>query len=197
MNRRLSAKCFVVITLLFTVHLANGMALAGTITFVDLTDTITLSDDTGRTSGFSCIDESCVVTITGPTGTNAEVGQFITLQWAEPGTNILSDEFCIGLFGCTFVPTGTATITFSSDNEAGSLGTCPTNTLTPCGVENGSVQTALTVSWYHQVGSVFTLLETDSIGFQSDIEAIPELASALLLLAGVGVVALARRRPGY
>jgi hypothetical protein len=78
-------------------------ARAGTVTFVDLTDTITLSDGTGRTSGFSCTGESCVVTITGPMGTNAELGQFITLEWEEPGTNILSDEFCIGLFGCSFV----------------------------------------------------------------------------------------------
>lgn len=163
-------------------------------TFLDLTDTITLSDDTGRTSGFSCINESCVVTITGPTGTNALEVDFTFFDWVEPGTNIVSDEFCVGV-GCTFATTstsGTAIITFQSDTEPGSLGICPD--LSECGVENGLVQTFATIQWFHfSGGGVVTLLATDTVGFQSDaVEPLP--ASAVLLLAGVGVLVMMRRR---
>ena len=187
-----------VMTLIATLLLAQGVAMAvstgGILTFVDLTDTITLSDTTGRAHGFSCTGESCSVTLDGPAGAAAPFlspreGAFFT----EPGTNVISDELLFPLPASSNAPVQPdfsigVTITFISDTEPGSLGMCP---LATCLAETGLVQTAATIEWFNGAGG---FLGEDTIKFQSDVSDVPEPPSALLLLAGVSVVAIAYRR---
>ena len=165
--------------------LLPSAAVAGNVTFVDLLDTITLSDDTGRTSGFSCQGETCSVTLLPPAGTGGVGLSIISTAWVEPGTNNLSDQFCQAA-DCIFSPQS-AFISFTSDTEGVSLGPCQ---LTFCPAENGSVQTAITVNWFNQAGAP---IGSDNINLQSDNE-VPEPSSGLLLLAGISVLGLTIRR---
>lgn len=177
-----------VMMLISTLLLAQGVAMAvsagGTLTFIDLTDTVTVSDDTGRTSDLSCLGEACTVTLTGPTGTSPTTESFFT-TWAEPGSNVVSDVVAAG------VPDSGIglSILFESDHDGVTPPLCPAGGCT--GVETGLVQTAFTIQWKNTEGAV---VATDTIAFKSDSETVPEPASALLLFTGVGVVAMARRR---
>jgi hypothetical protein len=195
MNLASTGRLAVVLTaLISTLLFAQGMAWAGMVTFVDLTSTITLSDTTGRTSGFECpvTPEVCAVTLAFPQGANGSVGvngdlsSRPTLYYTEPGGTDVSDSLSVTEITLPG-PIGGFRITFISVDGGG--GACP---VTGCaGAENGLVQTAMTIQYFDLTG---TLVATDTIAFQSDGVRVPEPASALLLLAGVGVVAMAGRR---
>jgi len=164
------------------------VSTAGNITFIDLTDTITLSDDTGRTQNFMCQGETCSVVLLPPAGTNGVQANTAPslFSWIEPGTNMLSDQFC-GAQQCCFSPQQ-AFISFQSDIDGVSLGTCPVGVT--CGVENGQVQLAFTINWVNVDRQVFA---TDNINLQSDIGEVPEPSSGVLLVAGIGGITLLRR----
>ena len=164
------------------------VSTAGNITFIDLTDTITLSDDAGRTQNFMCQGETCSVVLLPPAGTNGVQANTAPslFSWIEPGTNMLSDQFC-GAQQCSFSPQQ-AFISFQSDIDGVSLGTCPVSVT--CGVENGQVQLAFTINWVNVDRQVFA---TDNINLQSDIGEVPEPSSGVLLVAGIGGITLLRR----
>jgi hypothetical protein len=98
-----------------------------------------------------------------------------TLLIAEQGVPLISD-------GLEALPRGgapTMRLVFSSDADP---------PITPCGVffggcqltEDGSVQTAGTITWFNATTGVTTI---DTVQFQSDTTEVPEPASILLLLA--------------
>jgi hypothetical protein len=151
----------------------SGSAFAGIITFNDLTDMVNVTDTTGRITG-GCTGESCNLVLTGPPGT---ASLFFTSMpfWTEPDSTIVSDQFCQPN-GC-FVTQNTFNILFTSDTDGTQLGDC--RIVGACGVENGQVQTAITIMWKDANNA--TIL-TDTIGFQSDV---PEPASWLLVAGGV------------
>jgi hypothetical protein len=98
----------------------------------------------------------------------------------EPGGAFVSDIFTFegvtkGLPGFTGA--------FISDSDTGPQQACGPANFMPCTIiENGGVQTALTVLWSD--GS------KDTINFQSDVAPVPEPSSLLLSLAGLTLVGL-------
>lgn len=165
-------------------------ALAGNITFLDLTDTLTFTDDTGR-AAVSCPGvpvnanpENCSFSLSAPAGSVGLPTLHVTsLFWTELGTTDLSDSFLI--------PTVTALSVdsrFFSFGE-GSTGTCPP--IVACLPENGQIQTAFTVTWLNVAGAPIV---TDNIQFQSDIADVPEPGSAALIMTGLGIFGISRCR---
>jgi hypothetical protein len=163
-------------------------AQADILTFNDSTEspTVDLHGST-RMSG-SCTGETCSVTITGPAGMfdGGFTNTLVFLSYVDPGTTNISDKFDYEL------TLHSATITFTSDSET-PLGTCPTTQLLFCPAEDGTVQTWNSILW-HTLDGKQTV--TDTIQFQSDVDAVPE-PSALVLLSscmlGVGLVVWKRR----
>src|SRR5262249_6254972 len=78
-----------VMTLISTLLLAQGVAMAGvpggSVTFLDLADTITVSDTTGRASVGFCTGESCGVNLAGPAGATSLTPDLVEF-FTEPGT---------------------------------------------------------------------------------------------------------------
>ena len=151
---------------------ASCPAFAGMITFNDLTDTVTVTDTTGRIAG-GCTGESCNLVLTGPPGT-ASLFQNLTPFWTEPDSTIVSDRFCQPN-GCPVTQT-TYNILFGDCGIAGA-----------CRVENGQVQTAIVITWKNANNAVIL---TDTVAFQSDV---PEPTPWLLV---AGCVVLGRRLIG-
>ena len=149
-------------------------ASAGAITFFDAAGTITSTDDTSRVPlpcigvsggcsiileapiGFSSIDGTSIVSIAEPSG--ARVSDVITLL------NLNPDQFQI-LF-----------------DEAGGSAPCPA---LGCNlVEDGTIQTAATVTW---IGSGAPVV--DMIRFQADVNDVPEPLTGFLTFAGLSIMA--------
>jgi hypothetical protein len=156
--------------------------MAGTITFLDLTDNVTFTDDTGRASG-SCQGESCHVTLLSPTGTvDGRAGPGFLFRWVDPGTETISDTFAGSSIDDTTSPVS-ATILFASDTEGSSLGTCLIGDMS-CGVEDGTVQTWTRITWTLATGGQLF----DTIKFQSDVAEVPEPSEFSLVGIGVALV---------
>ena len=155
-------------------------AIAGVVTFNDLTDSLTFSTDIPSRASGSCdsVNETCTVTISAPGGGVFSFTSSIPTGFVEQGTQIVSDEVCGGPAGpCQFLPF-LATVTFASDIEGSSLGTC-----SGCPAETGAIQPAFSITWGQGEG----LTVVDTIQFQSDVE-IPEPASVLLTLVGTAML---------
>jgi hypothetical protein len=161
-------------------------AVAGTITFFDSTDTVTVvlsADLLMRGSAASCSGEICRVVLISPLGTAGV--NFSSTNIFDPNSQILSDTIFID-----FPIFPTALITFTSDSEGGPA-LQPVNG--PFIFENGMVQFASSIVWHLAAGGDIT----DSIFFQSDaVEiSVPEPGTlALLGLALVGFGSI-RRMP--
>jgi hypothetical protein len=155
---------------------------AGTITFSDLTETPSIIDGTGGRISGSCVGESCTVTITAPLGFTFASFDVIFGVWTEPGGTGISDTFCVPNV-CTNSP-GSVFVAFTSDGETSlpdELG-CLTHP-GMCPAEDGTVQPAGDVFWANGTNQIH-----DSILFQSDVDSVPEPASAGPALAGLAVL---------
>jgi len=164
-------------------------AVAGTITFNDLTESPFITDTTGRAVG-SCVNEVCTVVLSplaGSQGLNltSPANIFGGVGTAEAG--ILSDTFQIN---CCSNPFPTVTLIFSSDPEGGpSLAQIPGPAQTL--VETGLLQQVGIVTWNGN-GAV---LGTDTIYFQSDVESttMPEPSAKWLALTGFALLGISRQ----
>jgi hypothetical protein len=161
-------KAFSVLMAVWFLH-PQTSARAGTITFDDVSDNVTVVDSTGRITSSVCANEQCFVSFSAPPNTVGVSGSLSALNIREPGLGTISDVF---LFA--FVQSG-GTIQFVSDVEGGPiLDPVPG----PFIDETGTVQDAATVTWTLANGSTVV----DTIAFISDI---PEPASAALLCIGL------------
>lgn len=179
-----------VITALTLLVLQSSGANAGMITFNDLADGLTFTENTGGRVTGSCIGEVCTLTLLQPQPAVAGVGLNFSANvniFGAPGTpeaGQLSDTF---QFICCSNPFPTMTLIFSSDSENG-----PPLTLLPGAFtisETGAVQLAGTISYFNANG----IFATDTINFVSDVEATPEPAGLALGLIGFGFIALRMR----
>ena|ERR1035437_1670165 len=153
-------------------------AVAGTITFFDLTDVNTVTDDTGR-GVVHCGLEFCLVSLFAPTGgfsAQSSTGVFV----GELGGSLISDMLITG----TAVGRNTIDLQWSSDDESGNLGTCSSRGGCTI-IEDGTVQTLYTVIWNNANGN---FLSSDTIKFQSD--AVPEPSTMVLILVGFAVLGI-------
>lgn len=170
--------------------LPSSGAVAGTITFFDLTDTVsvTLSSDlTARGATAICAGEVCTVTILPPNGP-APVDWTSPIDILEPSSINISDRITVVP---AFDATGRATsvaIVFTSDSEVPLPGPLGGNTI----VETGLLQTATFFDWKSFDGTV--VVEQDIIQFQSDVEGVPEPATLVLLSLGLAGLGFSRRK---
>jgi hypothetical protein len=149
---------------------------AGTITFFDLTDTVTVLDTTGRSNlpAICPAPEVCFGTLTAPNGAVAATIDVTGLNILEPpgspNAGLVSDVLFLSP-----LPTQPPTIqvSFSSDTEGLILDPIPGGRI----FEDGTIQTASTITWLNANGSINTI---NTIRFQSDLEA-PEPSSFLML----------------
>ena len=158
-------------------------AIAGTITFNDLTDDITVSDTTGRITSSSCSTsfvEECFVALSAPANTISFSGP-VSVNVRELGGGI-SDVLIFLDFTL-----GGGTIQFVSDVEGGAV-------LDPVpGIfvdETGTVQNVASVTWTLRNGSSVA----DTIGFISDVSEVPEPPGLPLLGIALAGAALLRRK---
>jgi hypothetical protein len=132
----LQAKALYVFIALWLLHPEAG-ARAGTITFNDLSDNVTVVDTTGRITSSACTTttavESCHVTFSAPLNTVSTSGSPISLNVRESVLGPISDVLIF-----SFSSSG-GTIDFVSDVEGGAvLDPVPG----PFVVETGTVQDA-------------------------------------------------------
>lgn len=135
-------------------------AVAANVTFIDQLDNTTLGADPDRAFGFACHGETCSVMLAAPAGTASIAVNSFFSGLVEPGTMLTSDLIEVG------ITNQQASISFTSDTEGTSLGRC-----FDCLVENGQVQTALTITWVNLAGAPIL---TDKINIQSDVAEVPE-----------------------
>ena len=175
-----------------------------TMTFNDLTDTLSISGLGGRARGScSSLSENCGVVITAPLGaedfvfTGMEnlrcllIGAFC-LNIADPNGVTVSDGLALDISNTE------AILSFESDDDTHLL-KCGD---VPCGpVENGGIQTWGTIKWCSDAVCSGPSLAVDTIQFRSDIveggATVPEPASLLLLLTGLLVLAAPSFRRGW
>src|SRR5262249_37647355 len=127
-----------------------GAAIAiptGTITFNDLTDTVTVTTNSvvGTAGEPTCAGESCSLKLTPP----AAATSFSSFEAStspdilEPVTGAISDRFTTE-FTTGPTPLGSIMITFTSNDESGLPGPVASTTLT----EDGTIQTAYTIFFF-------------------------------------------------
>jgi hypothetical protein len=182
-----------------TVVAALGLAVfppvsarAGTITIVDgANDIVSFTTDgaatTARLTTTGCAAgseaSSCFFSIIGPTGSVSPVTiDHLNVSLIEPGQTFSSDN----LHNTDTGAQGSSFWQFASDGETG-LTVLPTAfTLT----ENGTAQSVVTLTYHSVTGSI---LGTDTIQIQSDLDPVPEPTSASLLALGGGLLLAAGR----
>ena len=185
------ARSIVSICTLFSLSVCSVQAVAGTITFNDLTDTLSVSltgSDSARYSFLSgqplgCLLEVCTVMVAAPTGyvRGTGIGIVGPANILEPGTgSLLSDTYQENIASNG----GSYTLIFTSDATV----PLPSNTFSLQTIrETGSVQALDTLTWFGTGPPPIS----DQVFFASSV---PEPAS--LALFGSGLVGLGcwRRR---
>jgi len=170
-----------------TLLVLSGAASAGSITINDLTDTITITDNTGgRFSPIPCVGEICGFNIAGPAGTASLTPNFVGANLHEPGAPNASDT----LEG-QFLTTSTSWL-FTSDGESGLPffigGGSNVNDL----VEDGTAQNAIVIRYFNVDSQPNG---TDTIFIQSDVESgVPEPSTWLMALGGLALLCGIRTR---
>ena len=165
-------------------------ARAGTITFDDLSDSLTVDSSIPpsrierqecTTSAFA---ESCIFMYSAPAGTVSAAGGTHFLNVLESPGGPISDVVSLTFFASGAGAGGT--VDFTSDVEGGAvLDPVPG----PFIVETGADPGAASVTWTLADGST----GVDTIQFASDVSDIPEPASAVLLGAGLLCLGLSLR----
>jgi hypothetical protein len=176
-------KALSVFMVVWFLHPQTG-AHAGTITFDDLSDDVTVVDTTGRITSSVCstdFTENCFVTFSAPLHTVSVAGSPIALNVRESPLGRISDVVLASV-------TSTAgMIQFVSDIEGGAV-------LDPVGGnfvdETGTIQDAGSVTWTLADGSTVV----DTIAFISDVEAVPEPGSFALLSIGLMILLFVRSK---
>jgi hypothetical protein len=173
------------VALLFLMPLVTHADTVGTVSFLDGTDSRTFTDTTGRAAG-SCQSYSCTVNIAAPQGFTW-AGALLLDVWLNPGTTIVKDVLCgdiYGFFGhCTF-SSKMVTLQFMAEGQA-PLGRFSAGIQ----LENGILKEAGNIFWMNSD----RVQITDSIKVQSDVGAVPE-PSSLVILVGFLTLGLVIRR---
>lgn len=167
-------------------------AVAGLITFHDLTDVLTITSNIGTFPGQrGCTAETCFFKdFTPPVGPVpiGSLGYGSTLIYAGPGSSVISDII-------TETPTVVnglvtlVTVTFTSDSSESGLPN-PGFINPQILFEDGTLQFGIPIIWGPNG-------PTDQVQFESDVEqatAVPEPSSLALFGAGLAGLAALRRR---
>jgi hypothetical protein len=161
-------------------------AAAGTITFSDLSETGpvgVITDTVGTASRIfilGCGPEFCDLELRSPAAGFFDFNppQVVYIKEEAPSDLVSDYVFIMPRFDVV-------EILFQSDNDNGNLGTC--SSVGGCSIiEDGSVQTALTVTWQNGVTTA-----TDTIKFESDV--VPEPPLAGLTLIALVLLSLSRQ----
>jgi hypothetical protein len=180
------------ISLVGLVMLMAVRLYADDITFLDGTDSVSVSSSSSRILFSSCLLEVCSVTLSGPANASTfsvgGSGVSFAAEIAEPGSIKISDEIDVN----PNLPDLTKVfVDFFSDHENRGI---PCNVVGGCQLtEDGTVQTAVQITWLDNTGAVVAV---DNIKFQSDVAVtpVPEPASVLLLLTGFAGLGISRLR---
>jgi hypothetical protein len=163
------------------------VAAADTITIVDLTDTITLTQSDNRATILCTGENDCAITLLAPAGSSFDNANSQALAGAtlvDPNTTLVSDAI---LSFASQPQLDQASINFASDGEGVSNFTCAL-----CPAEDGTAQPALTIAWDLASGGMVT----DTINIQSDPSPseVPEPSSLLLSGTVIAVLLFGGRR---